>query len=124
MITLTASATDASGNVGTAATVPLAVADQAPPTLVLRTGNGRLEAVPGASRDRIAGLHGDAIKVQVAAPPEGGRANARLCELLAAALGVPLRAVAVVHGAGNPRKVVAVQGLAPDLVRRRLLDAT
>lgn len=97
-------------------------------SLDLREKDGAVQfavkAVPGASRDRIAGLHGDAIKVQVAAPPEGGRANARICELLAAALGVPVRAVTVVHGAGNPRKVVAVHGLAADLVRQRLVDGS
>ncbi len=84
-------------------------------TLPLRaTGEGvqfAVKVVPGAARDRIVGLLGDALKVQVAAPPEGGKANARLCELLAEALAVPIRTVAVLSGASNARKVVAVQGL-------------
>lgn len=70
-----------------------------------------VKVVPGAARDRIVGLLGEALKVQVAAAPEGGKANARLCELLAAALAVPVRAVQVTSGAGNARKVIAVQGL-------------
>jgi len=79
-----------------------------------------VKAVPGASRDRIAGLHGDALKVQIAAPPEHGRANARLRALLAAALSVPERRVQVVAGQRSPRKVVAVRGLAAADLRARL----
>jgi uncharacterized protein (TIGR00251 family) len=70
-----------------------------------------VKVVPGAARDRVVGLLGNRLKVQVAAPPEGGKANARLCELLAAELGVATRAVQVISGAGNARKIVAVQGL-------------
>ena len=46
-LTLRASATDVAGNVASAADVVLRVADLNPPTLTLRTGNGRLEATPG-----------------------------------------------------------------------------
>lgn len=93
-------------------------------TLPLRKVDGAVQfavkVVPGASRDRIAGVLGDALKVQVAAPPEGGKANAALCELLAQALGINARDVQVVAGAASPRKTVVVRGLAADDVRRRL----
>lgn len=82
-----------------------------------------VKVVPGASRDRIAGLLGDALKVQVAAPPEGGKANAAVCELLAAVLGVAPRAVAVVRGHGNARKVVGVMGLAAAVAEAKLRAA-
>lgn len=80
-----------------------------------------VKVVPGAARDRIHGALGNALKVQVAASPEQGQANARLCGLLATALGLPTRAVEVVSGHGNPRKVVLVRGLDADQVRARLL---
>lgn len=70
-----------------------------------------VKVVPGSSRDRIAGALGDALKVQVTAPPEGGAANARLCKLLAQALGIAARDVRVLAGASTPRKVVAVRGV-------------
>jgi uncharacterized protein (TIGR00251 family) len=80
-----------------------------------------VKVVPGAARDRIVGALGSALKVQVAAPPEQGKANARLCALLAEALGVPARSVQVVSGHGSARKVVVVHGLDVDTVRARLL---
>jgi len=79
-----------------------------------------VKVVPGASRSRIAGPHGDAWKVQVAAPPERGRANDAVCELFAEALGVPRRAVSVARGLTSPSKTIRVDGLAPDEVERRL----
>jgi hypothetical protein len=79
-----------------------------------------IKAVPGASRDRIVGPLGDRLKVQVAAPPEGGRANARIAELLAEALGVPARDVRIVAGLQSPQKTVEVRGVAVNDVQARL----
>ena len=69
----------------------------------------RVKAVPGASRDAIAGPLGDRLKVRVAAPPEGGRANEAIVRLLAEALGVPIAAIAIVQGHAAPLKVVRVE---------------
>ena len=69
-----------------------------------------VKVVPGASRDRIVGPLGDALKVQVAAPPERGKANAAVEGLIASALGLPARAVAVIRGTSSPRKTVLVNG--------------
>jgi uncharacterized protein (TIGR00251 family) len=87
-------------------------------------GRGTLvtvKVVPGASRSRVVGPHGGAVKAQVAAPPERGRANDALCDLFATTLGVPRRAVSVVRGRTSPTKTLRVDGLAPDEVSRRLL---
>jgi hypothetical protein len=66
---------------------------------------------PGGSRDEVVGRHGDALKVKVSAPPEGGKANAAVCRLLADAFGVPVSAVAVTSGAKSRRKRVRVDEL-------------
>lgn len=79
-----------------------------------------VKVVPGASRTRIAGAHGDLVRVQVAAPPEKGRANEALCAFLAETLGVPRRAVSVVRGASSPRKTVRVEGAGAAEIARRL----
>src|SRR5437016_7982800 len=82
-----------------------------------------VKVVPGPSRDRIVGLLGDALKIQLAAPPERGKANAALVRLLAARLGIPERQIAVVRGTSNPRKTIRIQGMTPDDVIRRLAPA-
>lgn len=86
------------------------------PTALGTAGDGevlvRVKVVPGASRDALAGAYGDRLRVKVAAPPEGGRANEALLALLARRLGVSPRAVRLVSGATTPLKVVGVRGLA------------
>lgn len=80
----------------------------------------RLKVVPGASRDRIAGLLGDALKVQVAAAPERGKANAAVVALVSKALGVAGRDVSVIHGQTSPQKVLLVRGAQLDAVAAAL----
>ena len=79
-----------------------------------------IKVVPGASRDRVAGRLGDALKVQVSAPPEGGKANKAVTELLAGVLGVRANQVRVVKGHTQSRKVVQVDGLGQADVDARL----
>lgn len=66
---------------------------------------------PRASRSGIDGLHGDALKLRVHAPPVDGAANEAVVDLLAAALRVPRGAVRVVAGAASRTKVVEVTGV-------------
>ena len=70
----------------------------------------------GARRSELAGMHGDAVKVRVAAPREAGRANEELRRLLAAELGVPASNVEIVSGRTSRRKRIRVIGAAPDRV--------
>lgn len=96
---------------------------RAPRTAAGPDGRGALlvvKVVPGASRPGIAGLHGDGIRVRVAAPPEKGRANDELTRLVARALGVRPDEVVIVRGAASPLKTLHVTSLAPDEVARRL----
>ncbi|MFP4056986.1 MAG: DUF167 domain-containing protein [Candidatus Brocadiia bacterium] len=79
-----------------------------------------LRVAPRASRDAVAGLHGDRLRVAVAAPPQGGRANRAVERLLASALGVPRCAVSIVAGARARQKTVRVSGISPRQARQRL----
>lgn len=63
---------------------------------------------PNARRTHADGLHDGALRVRLAAPPVDGKANALLLGWLAAQLGLPPRALRIVHGATARRKAVAV----------------
>jgi|GEM_PF-3959109 len=63
-----------------------------------------LFAQPRASRTRAVGTHGDVLKLQVAAPPVDGGANAEIVAFLARALGVRKDQVELAAGAtGRPQ---------------------
>jgi uncharacterized protein (TIGR00251 family) len=79
---------------------------------------------PGASRSAVLARHGAGWKVRVAAAPEHGRANEAVVRLLADALAVHARDVEIVSGPGSRDKIVALAGLDPDEIERRLADAT
>lgn len=83
----------------------------------------RLRVAPGSARSGIVGRHGGAWKVRVAAPPEGGRANDAVVRLLADALEVPRRDIALVSGHGARDKVVNLTGLGAEEIERRLASA-
>ena len=70
-----------------------------------------VKIVPGSSRDQIVGPLGGALKVKVAAPPEGGKANRAVCDLLAGVLGVARNQVEVIAGLTTPRKRIVVRGI-------------
>jgi len=69
-----------------------------------------LHIQPGAKRTEVAGLHGDALKIRLAAPPIEGRANEALLKFIAESFAVPLRQVELKQGGQSRHKVVAVSG--------------
>ena len=83
----------------------------------------RLRVSPGAVRAGVVGRHGEAWKVRVAAPPEGGRANEAVLRLLADTLSLPRDAVTLVSGHGTRDKIVELAGLGPSQIERRLSSA-
>jgi uncharacterized protein (TIGR00251 family) len=80
-----------------------------------------VHVAPRARASAVAGRYGDAIRIRIAAPPADGAANAELVRFLAARLGVPPGAVAIVRGATARRKIVEIAGLGTDAARRALL---
>jgi len=78
---------------------------------------------PRSSRSEICGLHGEALKVRLAAPPVDGAANAALIELLADVLGVSRRSVHIASGQHSRSKVVEVAGVDIQSVQRLVTRA-
>lgn len=84
----------------------------------------RVKAVPGASRDSIAGLLGDRLKIRISAQPEGGKANKAICKLLAQAVGLKAKQVQIHNGHTNPEKTFGLTGCSIDQLSRAFdLDA-
>lgn len=79
-----------------------------------------LHVQPRGARNAIEGVHGDALKVRLTAPPVDGAANEALIRFLAGELGVSRAALTLTSGATSRRKTVAVAGLDPEQVRARL----
>jgi uncharacterized protein (TIGR00251 family) len=75
---------------------------------------------PRAHADEIAGERNGALVVRVTAPPAEGRANNAARKLLAKRLGVAPSRVSVVRGASSRDKLIEVDGMDAQALRRRL----
>lgn len=79
----------------------------------LRPGAGCLDVmvrvVPRASRNRLAGVVGDRLKVQVTSPPVEGEANQAVLDLIARSAGLPPRAASLVAGQSSRSKTVRLE---------------
>jgi uncharacterized protein (TIGR00251 family) len=80
----------------------------------------RLHVQPRASRTELAGRHGSALKIRLAAPPVDGAANEALLDFLAERLGVPRRAMTLEHGHTGRAKTVRADGVTLAVARRTL----
>ena len=80
----------------------------------------RVHVQPRAARNRLQGMHDDALKISLTAPPVEGAAN-RLCrDFLAQLLGLPRALVEVVGGHKSRRKTIYVEGLSGLELKTRL----
>lgn len=84
----------------------------------------RLWVQPGAKRSGWAGVHGERLKVKVAAPAAENRANRELIRFLAKALGIPAGRVELVSGQTSRGKTVRLQDVPAADVLARIPDAT
>ena len=83
-----------------------------------------LHIQPGAKKTEVVGLHGDALKLRLAAPPVDGKANDALIAFLAARLDIPKSRLELVSGQTSRRKCVAVSDVDVAEVERRLQSQT
>lgn len=74
-------------------------------------GRLKLKVVPGSSRNQIVGWLGDALKIKVSAPPEKGKANEAVMDLIANELGINSDDIEIESGHSSPSKIVAIEGM-------------
>lgn len=79
-----------------------------------------LHVQPGAKRNAVVGVHGDALKVAISAPPVDGKANEAIVSFVAQALGVSGSAVTLVAGSTSRRKTLAIEGVTLEVIESRI----
>jgi len=84
-------------------------------TLRVRETGGRVRfsvrVQPRASRSEVIGVHGDALKIRLSAPPVDGAANTALIEFLANVFAVRRRDVRILSGETSRSKIVEIEGI-------------
>ena len=80
----------------------------------------RIYCQPRASQTEIVGLHGDALKIRLAAPPVEGQANTELCQFLAQYFGILRHEIRILVGKGARQKRVLIKGKTAQEIHDRL----
>ncbi|MFC1845340.1 DUF167 domain-containing protein [Thermodesulfobacteriota bacterium] len=78
---------------------------------------------PRASRTRVAGMHGNAVKICVTAPPVENKANGAVILFFADLFGVPKSAVSIKSGGHGRNKKVLIHNIDPEVARKTLSRA-
>lgn len=88
------------------------------------TGKGDLQITvhvqPGAKTTSCAGIHGDALKIRLHAPPVDGKANQALIAWLAKTLGCPQSTIELIRGQTSRRKTLSISTSHADALSRQL----
>jgi len=84
----------------------------------------RIHVIPNAKIDKVVGERGDVIKIKLRAPAVGGKANTALRCFLAEELNIPQRAIMLVRGQTSRDKVIRIDGLREEAIRRFLVPRT
>ena len=103
-------------HLGVSESIPYLSADGAVGTLL------NIRVSPGSRKNAVEGMHGDALRIRVAAPPVDGKANKALVAFLAKTFGVPKKSISLLRGEKSRDKTFAIAGLSPGEVAR-LLEA-
>ena len=83
-------------------------------------GSFAVKVHPRAKRDQISGMVGDALKIDLTAPPVEGKANEAVTRFFSRLLKVPHSSVTIASGKSNRMKVIHVAGINAEQLRQRL----
>jgi uncharacterized protein (TIGR00251 family) len=91
---------------------------------IFKESNGAVtfavKVIPRASKNQVAGIEGDAIKIRLNAPPVEGKANDALIEFLADTLNLRRAQIEIVTGYTSRHKVVRVRGVTAKQIEEKL----
>ena len=79
-----------------------------------------IKVKPKAKQNAILGIRADALLIAVTSPPDKGKANRAVIELIASELNIPRSAVEIISGKTNPQKVLRISGLTLSELRKKL----
>ena len=82
-----------------------------------------VRAVPRASKNEIQGVHGDALKIRLLAPPVDGKANQALIKFLSSALDISRSQISISAGETGRNKTVLITGLTKEELIKRIKPA-
>ena len=75
---------------------------------------------PRSSRSAVIGIHGDALKIALTAPPVDGKANKELIKFLAKYFKLPKGGIQIIAGDSSRSKTILVSGLDKDIIIKKL----
>lgn len=79
---------------------------------------------PRAAQTGVVGMHGDAWKIRVTAPPVDNAANTALIDFIASKLGIPKRSIRIAAGSTGRRKIIEITGVTLAAVGAALKDGS
>ncbi len=94
--------------------------------IITKTATGatfRVRVQPGASKNEIAGVQQDALKIRISAPPVQGKANRMLIQFLAKQLGVKRNQVEILNGHATRRKTIHAVGQGIQKKLQNIIDS-
>jgi len=75
---------------------------------------------PRSSRNAVVGVHGDALKIALTAPPVDGKANKELLKFIAKYFKLPKSSVQIVAGESSRSKTILISGLDKNIITKKL----
>lgn len=83
----------------------------------------KIFAVPKSRKCAVCGTRGDAIKIQITAPPIEGRANKEIISFVAKVIGVGRKDIAIKSGESGRYKILEIAGIDTETARKKLLES-
>lgn len=79
-----------------------------------------VKIIPASSRTTVSGLLDGMLKIKLSSPPQKGKANKSLIELLASQLSIKNKNIKILSGLANEIKNIHILGISADTLKYKL----